>query len=226
MTYKYHYIRREMYEVNPASKLNANRSLSDMVRLFKRPYWFMLGGMLLSIVAFIGTVICAPNSPFMIISVLTIVLLSILSQIPREKHLYNNSVRTGELSRQMEYYEQYIKDIWMILHKYDINAPEKVKALKTECETVLKAREDKYSKISGKVVDMLIGVPLGALIASIMYADNNTIPTAIVALIVLGFMSLGCVKIIRSINFYSEGYFKDKCLLDALEELDYSENKH
>jgi len=183
----------------------------------------MLGGMLLSIVAFIGTVICAPNSPFMIISVLTIVLLSILSQIPREKHLYNNSVRTGELSRQMEYYEQYIKDIWMILHKYDINSPEKVKALKTECGTVLKAREDKYSKISGKVVDMLIGVPLGALIASIMYADNNTIPTAIVALIVLGFMSLGCVKIIRSINFYSEGYFKDKCLLDALEELDYSE---
>ena len=43
VTYKYRYIRRAIYEENPAGNLNSYRSLADMVRLYKRPFWIMLG---------------------------------------------------------------------------------------------------------------------------------------------------------------------------------------
>lgn len=223
MTYKYHYIRREMYEANPADNLNSHRNLKDMVRLFKRPYWIMLGGMLFAILLLFGIIVKTPDSPIIFIPVLIILAISILSQIPREKYFYNDSARIGEIAQQIQDYEQYIEHINKIFCKYGIDTPEKLKMLKAECEGLLKAREDKYAKISTKIVDMLIGVPLGALIASIMYADNDTIPMAIGALILIGLIILGGVKIFRAINYYSDGYFKDKYLLDAINELEYSD---
>lgn len=123
----------------------------------------------------------------------------------------------------MENYEQYITDVRNILLKHGIDTPEKVMKLKTECETTLKVREDKYIKINSKIIDMFIGVPLGALIASIIYADSDTVPTAIGALILIGLTILGVAKLIKTISYYSEGYFKDKYLLDTINELDYSE---
>lgn len=222
MTYKYRYIRREMYETNPADKLNSYRSLKDMVRLFKRPYWIMLGGMLLAILLLFGIIIKAPGSPLVFIPVLIILVISILSQIPREKFFYNDSVRIGEIAQQMQDYEQYLEHIDALFRKYGIDTTEKLKILRAECEGLLKAREDKYTKINTKIVDMLIGVPLGALIASIIYANDDTMPMAIGALILIGLIILGGVKIFRSINYYSDGYFKDKYLLDAINELEYS----
>ena len=223
MTYKYRYIRREIYETNPAGKLNSYRSLSEMARLFKRPYWIMLGGMLLAIFLFGGIVIKAPGSPFIFIPILIILAISVISQIPREKVLYNNSAREKEIEQKTQEYEQYIEDIDKIFREYGINTTDKLVKLKAECEELLHAREIKYTNISGKIVDMFIGVPLGALIASLMYAKNDTIPTAIGALIIIGFIVLGGVKIFRSINYYSDGYFKDKYLFDAINELEYSD---
>jgi hypothetical protein len=148
----------------------------------------------------------------------------VLIQIPREKHFYNDSARSNELDEKMKDYNQYVSSIWAILQNHGIDMPGKLMKLKTECETTLKMREDRFSKINSKIVDMLIGVPLGALIASIICTDSDAVPVAIGALILIGLAILGVVKLIRYINYYSEGYFKDKYLLDAINELDYSEN--
>lgn len=183
----------------------------------------MLGALLIAIIFLLIIAILNPKSPFIWIPIIIIVLISVLSQIPREKYFYNDSARTSELSERMWNYEQYVSDIWGILRNHGIDTPEKVMNLKTECETILKMREDKFAKINSKIIDMLIGVPLGALIASIIYNDSDAVPVAIGALALIGFAILGVVKLIRTIGYYSEGYFKDRYLLDAINELDYSE---
>ena len=42
MTYKYCLVRRAIYENDPTSKLKKRRSLKDMKRLFKLPFWIMM----------------------------------------------------------------------------------------------------------------------------------------------------------------------------------------
>jgi ElaB/YqjD/DUF883 family membrane-anchored ribosome-binding protein len=223
VTYKYRYIRRAIYEENPAGNLNSYRSLADIVRLYKRPFWIMLGVLLLAIVFLVITVVFNSKSPLIWIPSIIIILISMLSQIPRDKYFYNVLARADELSERSQDFKQYILDVQNILQRHGIDTPEKVQKLKTECEATLKIREDKYGKVNSKIVDMLIGVPLGALIASIIYAKGDAVPVAIGTLILIGLTFLGLVKLIKSINYYSEGYFKDKYLFDALNELDYSE---
>jgi hypothetical protein len=212
-----------MYEKKPADKLNSFRSMADMIRLFKLPYWIMLGGLFIASIFLIIIGLQSPQSPFIWIPIIIIVLVYIVSQIPREKYLYKDSARSDEVSEKMKNYEQYICDVWNILHKHGINTPEKLNTLKIECEKTLKIREEKFDKINSKLSEMLIGVPLGALIASIIYAGSDAIPVTIGAIVLIGIIVLGVIKLIKSINYYSEGYFKDKYLLDAINELIYSE---
>ena len=86
----------------------------------------------------------------------------------------------------------------------------------------MKAQKEKYDKIGSKIFDMLIGVPLGALIASIIYEKNEISLIAVVSVIIIGIAIAGFNKVIQAICFYTEGYFKDKYLFDALDELNYS----
>lgn len=76
--------------------------------------------------------------------------------------------------------------------------------------------------VGHKTYDLLIGVPLGALISSLIYADKDTAFVMIVAIVVIGIAIIGGIKIFGLIRFYTDGYFKDRYLLDALDELEYS----
>lgn len=221
MTYKYLEVRREIYEKNPSNKINSYRSFSEMMRLFKLPFWIMLGLLVITFISLVVTTIFSPNSPFVLLHMIIIVLILLLSQIPRERYFYNELERANELSQKMQGYEQYISKVWNILQDCGIDTPEKVQNLKTECEKTLKMREDKFVNINSKIVDMLIGVPLGALIASLIYADKKAAPIAIGTIILGGLAILGILKLVYLISYYSEGYFKDKYLLEALNELDY-----
>ena len=221
MTYKYRYIRRAIYEENPMQKVNTTRRLQDMTRLFKAPY------LILSLLSFFALMILClflmfnPHSLYIIIPMLAILIIMVILQIPREKYLYHNAARAEELSGIMHNYEQYISSVQDILQSYGINTHQKVLALKAECESTLKSRDEKFNKWNNKILDMLIGVPIGALIASIMYADSKAIPSAILVIIIIGIAIFAILQGIRLFNRYSDGYFKDKYLLDVISELDY-----
>lgn len=223
MTHKYLEVRRAMYEINPTSKISSRRKFSDMVKLFKAPYLIMLVLLFLSIISYLILIIFFPNSPLLYVLIPTMVILPLLSQISREEYLYNVLARQEELTEMSVQYTQYIIEIKMTLRNHGIDTPEKVLHLKHECETSLNIRDEKYNKLSSKTIDMLIGVPLGALIASIIKADNHIVPIAIGSIILMGIAISGFVKLIQSIGYYSEGFFKDKYLLDTLNELDYSD---
>jgi uncharacterized membrane protein YcaP (DUF421 family) len=68
---------------------------------------------------------------------------------------------------------------------------------------------------------MLIGVPLGALISSIIYNQDANSLEGIIVLILLGLFIIIGSQIGRKISFYSDGYFKDRHLLNILRELEY-----
>lgn len=213
-----------MCEKNPMSQLNAHRSLTDMARLFKRSAWIMLGclflaGILMIIAIFIHNILFAIAYTVIIIGV------SVLLEILPEKYLYNISERGIELSEKKQHYVECIKAVHRILIEHDINTYKKLEKLKLECESILKAWETNFSKTNSKVIDMFIGVPLGALIASIIYANSNAVIGSIVFVILTGIIVLEAVKLIKFINYYSEGHFKDKYLLNAINELDYSDIK-
>lgn len=224
MTYKYQYIRHDIYEKNPASKLKSYRSLKVMAQLFKLPYWILIGITFCSLVSLLILTIINPYNKFMLIPMIVIFLVYMIIPIIREKFIFNDSARTDELSDRNKNYNEYISEVKSILTEHGIDSSEKLINLKTECETAIKTCEDKYSKINSKIIDMLIGVPLGALVASIIYKNNDAVPASIVAIIVIGLSILGIAQLIRIIQYYSEGYFKDKYLLDAINELEYSKN--
>ena len=192
-----------------------------MAKLFKRPYWIMLGVLFIALIGAAATAIIAPNSPFILFFLIAITIDLLISQIPREKHIYNEVERENELSQIRIGHEQYVSDVWSILKEHGIDTHDKVLNIKAECVTTMKMRKGKYEKIFDRIIDMLIGVPLGTLVASIIYADSTVVPMAIGAVIIVGLAVLGLLKIINLINYYSDGYFKDKYLLDALNELDY-----
>lgn len=223
LTNKYMYIRRAIFEQDPASKINKFRNISYMAKLFKRRYLIMLSLLLMSMILYIITYIIKPNSPFMLIPMIFTILIVILISVQREKQIYNESVRAQEISELEKNYAEYVLFVLKTLTSYGIDTPEKLKKLKAECEETLRKHEGKIVKINSKIFDMLIGVPLGALIASIIYSNSNTIPVAIVVIIIIGIAVLGLIRLIGFIEFYSEGYFKDRYLLDAINELDYYE---
>lgn len=225
MTQKYLWVRREIYEKNPASKINHNRSISDMVRLFKIPYWIMLAFLMLSAIGLIVMSIVGVKTLLIFLPMIIILVVSIVSQIPREKYFYKDSVRQEELAEMQEKYQLYINELWVLLDKHGINTPEKVSLLKLECEEKLKAHKKAYQGIGKRVFDMFFGVPLGALISSIIYTKSDIDPVSIVSIFFVGFATTGFVKLINNLRFYSDGYFKDKRLLDALNELSYNEKK-
>lgn len=223
MTRKYLYIRRAMYEENPFDELNHYRSFSDIKKLFKLPNW-LFGVIILVSTAFTVYFILFDRSNLLIIIPTgCIFLVSIVSNVVKEKHLYNQESRSQELSEQMKEYKQCVQNIVHILHRYEIDTPEKVNILRKECESVIKAHEDKYSRINHKIVEVFVGVPLGALVAGIIYMSKDVTFDAILILIIIGGIILGAAKLIKSILFYSENYFKDVNLLNIIRELQYSE---
>lgn len=221
MTRKYIEVRRELFEQNPSSRLNSYRSLSDMVKLFKRPFWIMFGALIFIIISLVVVALFFPESPFIWVLAILIIIISLLTQIPKEKYLYNESARADELAEKERDYELYLEAVWEIFKNNGIDGSKRFMKLKIECEATIKMREDRFAKINTKLVDMLIGVPLGALIASVIYSDSKVIPIAIGAIILGGLAILGLIKLINLISYYSEGYFKDKYLLDAINELEY-----
>ena len=68
----------------------------------------------------------------------------------------------------------------------------------------------------------MIGVPLGAVISSLIYKNSDIVVIQILSVILIGIFIIIISNIIKKINYYSDGYFKDKQLLDVLNEIEYA----
>ena len=221
MTYKYCLVRRAIYENDPTSKLKKRRSLKDMKRLFKLPFWIMMFLVICSLISIALILLFKFNTMLVSIPYFVIALVSFVFEIPREDKIYHMEERNKEIRIKECEYEEYINNVREILTELGVNTPNKIEKLKEECEEILIKRNNRFSNINNRIIDMLIGVPLGALIESTIYADTKTQNEGIVLILSIGLILFIIIQIAKVWQYYTDANFKDRYLLDVLNELSY-----
>ncbi len=221
-TYRYFNVIRDIYEKCSNKKLHKVRSFADMKRLFKAGYWIMLIAMVISAISYLTIFFFASNLMWCFIPFSVMILVSIFSEFFGGK-MYSAEARKEELQKHSESLEEYIDDVKTTLSAHKITTRAQRDVLKAECEKQIELHNKNFKSVSGKICDMLIGVPLGALISALIYksSSEDTVIASIVALIVLGLMVIGISSFIKKVAYYSEGHFKDQHLLNVLNELEY-----
>ena len=221
MTHKYMQVRREMYERDPASKAKLNRSFKDMVRLFRFFAWFLLGVIVVSEAAMLKFLFTGSTSPYIFVPMVLIWVCPAGITIPREKYLYHASARTAELAELQQRYQLYTAEAWDILTECGIDSAEKLLSLKRECKAAIDEHAEKYNRMGRKIFDMLVGVPLGALISSVIHVGGAVNIEMIVTVMSIGVTVGFLIKAARFFRNYTDGFFKDEYLMSVLNELDY-----
>lgn len=180
--------------------------------------------LVIAMIAFVLLAVFFPKKPYCLISVPVALLIPIILEFRCEK-IYNEEERKQELAEAKGAYEHYIQEIKTVLNSCGIDSAQKRKALKAECKTNLEKQAKPYSTIISNVYSTLIGVPLGAIISAIIYANSNdTAIVQIIGMIMFGLIIIGLCKAHKILLYYSEGYFKDRYLFEILDELEYTED--
>lgn len=225
MTYKYYDVRREIYNECSDKSLRKFRTFIEMRKLFKLKFWIIFGLMMACLISMCVLSVCLPNKGWYFIPLTILIILSIISEIQGES-LYNSAERKKEIDKQSKCYDEYVKNIITILNSNGLYTKEQWNPLKEECKLKLESYENSYKSIGNQIYNLLIGVPLGALISSLIYKNSNAVIKYIIGIISLGIVVIVITKIIEKIAFYTDGYFKDEYLMSALCELDYYSESH
>lgn len=221
MTYKYFSIRREINETNPERGLKGYRTFEEMKKLFSVFHWTILVLMILSLIAFAFLALSPINDLFALIPVAVVYFCSFIYEA-KGSSLLNPEAKQEEIEKHDKAYSEYIDKVKEILDKYSINTKEKRELLRNECETVLESYEKKFDNPKERIIDIAIAVPIGAFISSLIKKDSDTIVPVVFAVIIIGIMIVCILQVFKKLYFYSEGYFKDRQLLNALTEVEYS----
>lgn len=176
-----------------------------------------------AMIALVLFAVFAPGKPYYLIPVPIAFLIQIILEFRCDK-IYNAEERNRELAEMKGAYEQYIQEIKEVLNACGIDSPKKRKALQVECKASLEKQAKPYNVVSSNAYSMLIGVPLGAIISTIMYANGDSIVAAQILIIIFGLIVIGVSRAFKTLTYYSDGHFKDRYLLEVLNELEYVED--
>ncbi|MBR0542117.1 MAG: hypothetical protein IJK26_07940 [Clostridia bacterium] len=220
MTYRYYNVRREIYNHSSEKELNKYRTFKELKKLYKPFHWIIFSLMILSLVAFIIVAIAVDNKLWCSIPLLIIIVCDKLWDSKAER-FYNKEEREKELKSIDSAYEEYLKTVKNILINNGIDTKVKCNCLKEECLSVFKKRELKYSILNNRVFEITIGIPIGALISTIISNDTDTITIQAAAFLLIGIVIYALISFSRFITYHTSGYWKDEQLLNALEEMDY-----
>lgn len=220
MTYKYYDVRRDIYNECSDKPLKKFRTFKEMRKLFKLKFWIIFVLMMICLILMGVLSLCLPNKGWYFIPTIILIILSIISEIQGES-LYNSAERKKEIDKQSKCYDEYVKNIITVLNSNGLCTKGQWSQLKEECKLKLESHESSYKSIGNQIYNILIGVPLGALISSLIYKNSDAVVKSIIKIIILGIVCILIVKILKKITFYTDGYFKDEYLMSALCELDY-----
>jgi hypothetical protein len=220
MTHKYYSIRRELNESNPEKGLKGFRTFEEMKKLFNVFHWTIFVFMILAMIAFIVLAVIPINHLFAFIPVGIVYICSFIYEVKGDS-LLNPEAKQEELEKHDKAYSEYVDNVKEILERNGINTKAKRELLRTECESVLESNEKRFNNPRERIIDIAIAVPIGALISSLIKTDDALIPM-VFAIVIIGIMIVCILQLFKKLCFYSEGYFKDKQLLNALTEAEYS----
>lgn len=220
MTIRYYNIRREICNDHSDKKLNRLRTFKEIVELFTPFHWIIFIIMVLSFVSTIVITIAFDNKLWNAIPFFIIILCGWIWNNKAES-LFNQKARQKEIDSINSDYETYLENIKIILIKNGINNKERFNCLKRECLSIFEERDKKYSFLNNRVFDLLIGIPLGALISTTSNVDSKGIPTYVVAILLMGIVVYSFILISKHISYYTKGYWQDGKVLIALDEIEY-----
>ncbi len=220
MTYRYYKIRREIFEDDSEKPLKKFRSGSDLKELFKPFHWIVFSLMIASLIAIIIISIFVTNKLWNAVPLLIIILLTDLWDYKAEK-FYNKDARKKELISIDCDYENYLKSIYEILQNNGIESEKELNILIDECSKVLEKRDNRFQFIKSKAYEIFLGIPIGALITSLINQNSEKIPPQIVTVLLLGLLIYPIFSFVKFVLNYADGYQKDQSLLKALNEMKY-----
>lgn len=220
MTYRYYKIRREIFEDDSEKPLKKFRSGSDLKELFKPFHWIVFSLMIASLIAIIIISIFVTNKLWNAVPLLIIILLTDLWDYKAEK-FYNKDARKKELMSIDCDYENYLKSIYEILQNNGIESEKELNILIDECSKVLEKRDNRFQFIKSKAYEIFLGIPIGALITSLINQNSEKIPPQIVTVLLLGLLIYPIFSLVKFVSNYADGYQKDQSLLKALNEMKY-----
>ena len=180
--------------------------------------------MVLAMIAFIILALLPINNLFSFIPVGIVYICSFIYEVKGDS-LLNPEAKQEELKKHDNAYSGYVGKVKEILEKNGIDTKAKRELLQTECESVLENYEKKFNNPKERITDIAIAVPIGTLISTLIKKDGETLLPVVLAIVVIGIMIVCMLKVIKKLYFYSEGYFKDWQLLNALTEVEYSYDK-
>lgn len=221
MTYRYKTVRREICNLDADEKFKGVRTLKEMKQVFSWFHWVLLATLALASIAVFVLIASWPNKSFYVIPVVIILLVTITSELWGD-NMYKQSERKEELEQQEHSYNKYVETISNVFIRCGVDNKEKLSLLKEECEFNLAQHKNTYANLAEKIYNILIGVPLGALISVIIYGDNAAIES-IASLLLIGLMLIMVTVALRKLMFYANGFFKDERVLEAIRELEYSD---
>ncbi len=221
-TQKYYAIRRDLYEYKPDKEMNKYRTVDEVKKLFKTSFWILFAAMGICFASYIFLLIYLPNTLYPLIPATFMFILVLLSEFFEEK-LYNSAERKKELEEKNASLNQYVTHVNEILLSHNIRTLRQRELLKSECEQKLAAHSRPFAFFNDNAINTLVSVPIAALLSAAIYKSqaSDIIIEEIIGMCIVFVMILGLTKIFKKITFYSEGYFKDKYLLDALNEVMY-----
>lgn len=218
MTQRYIKIRNEIYRGKPTNALKYYRSLSDMLKIFNKGKWILI---IVYGVYIIGLIISVfVNHISLIIFAFFLLLISYFEANTKEKFFYDQNERNKEIIKIDKNYEDYIKAIHSVLIKNGITNIEKFNLLYEECSNTLDNSEKRISSAHSRIIDMFIGVPIGAFITKII--ENETFnPNHLLLFIIIFPVVFSICKAIKVISNLTEGKFQDNYLYSILKEFSY-----
>lgn len=222
MSYKYLFIRQELYDKNFLGKIYPSRSLADIGKLYSRKYWILVVAYFISIGLFV-TSFALQYELLKWVFMLILMILAITIDIPREKFVYNEPALSVEKTEIKNNYKQAIELIVELLKDNGIDSLEKLMKLKSECEGILKTHNEKFSKFDSKIIELLLVAPISALVASQIYPQSDVVLSGIILVSLVGISILVLMKATRLIYYYSKGCFKDKFILEIIMDVEYSD---
>lgn len=222
-TYRYWDVRRDMYNHCANAPLKRNRTFNEMRKLFKWSFWALLISMIICMLSIFVLVFFFPSiASFSLIPIGIILVLSIVSEFLSDK-MYNPAERQKELDERASCLKEYVQSINSVLVSHGIITNEQRAFLQKECEEQLEKHSKAYARISNRTFELLIGIPLGALVSALIYKSESTdiLVSQLLFILIIGIAILSVAHVVKKISFYSEGHFKDRFLLQSLYELNY-----
>lgn len=221
-TTKYYFVRRAMYEKAPFQKLKQTRSIQDSIKIFK-PFALIL--FLLALIASLSGLVLVIGDHHLALALLLSAFAAIILfflERKKEAFLYDPTRRSKELFARVDDYNECLAIIGQIFSNYEIDSYEKAERLKEECEAKISRIKKPFAWLQKAIYSGLIAIPLSAYIGYKVFEKDIVTEEKVISLLLTGLSLLIFTSFVKWLFLITEGYYKDQCLLQAINEYEYT----